>query len=80
MPRRSTTNTVPQSAVANGEEIIETERRLNAQFAAGPVNPDSLAAALTESGVLRGRHRYVRLEAHPKQRDLLTQEQTRAYD
>ena len=69
-----------RSAVATGEQIIEAERRLDAHFASNDVDPDSLAVALTELGVLRARLRYVHLEAHLKQRDLLTDEQIAAYD
>ena len=68
------------SAVATGEEIIEAERRLDAQFATRDVDPETLHAALTQLGLLRARLRYVHLEAHLRQRDLLTDEQIEAYD
>ena len=69
-----------RSAVSTGAEIIEAERRLDARFAARDVDPDSLSDALTQLGALRARLRYIHLEAHLLQRDLLTEEQIQTYD
>jgi len=69
-----------RSAIATGAEIIEAERRLDARFAAKELEADSLQAALTELGLLKARLRYVHLEAHLRQRDILTDEQIEAYD
>ena len=69
-----------RSAIATGEEIIEAERQLDERFAALEVDTDTLHAALTQLGLLRARLRYVHLEAHLRQRDLLTDEQIETYD
>ena len=69
-----------RSAVALGEQIIEAERRLDERFANEDIEPEALSAALTEIGSLRARLRYVHLEAHLLQRELLTSEQIQTYD
>lgn len=67
-------------ARAIGEELLEAEARLDRAFAQGVVDAKSLRAALLELGEIRARLRYVHLEAHLRQRDMLTEQQVAAYD
>ena len=68
------------SAVALGEELIDAEMRLDLEFQQGSISPESLQSALLAIGRLRARLRYVHLEAHLRQRSLLTAEQIARYD
>ncbi len=68
------------SARAIGEELLEAEARLDRAFAEDAVHADSLMAALLDIGEIRARLRYVHLEAHLRQRELLTEQQVAAYD
>jgi len=68
------------NAIAIGEELIEAESRLDHAFESGSVTPTALATALLEVGELRARLRYVHLEAHLRQKALLSPEQVKKYD
>jgi len=68
------------SAMAFGEELIAAESRLDQDFADESVTPQSLEAALLEIGILRARLRYVHLEAHLRQVELLSADQIAQYD
>ena len=69
-----------QQAVALGEELLDAESRLDQAFAAQAISPVSLEAALLEIGELRARLRYAHLEAHLRQKALLTPAQVESYD
>lgn len=69
-----------RSAIALGAQLLDAERRLDEEFARQDVLPEGLAAALMEIGSLRARLRYVHLEAHLRQRELLSSDQIETYD
>lgn len=68
------------SAVTLGDELIDAERSLDRDFQQESISPESLQSALFAIGRLRARLRYVHLEAHLRQRDLLSTEQIARYD
>lgn len=69
-----------RDAVALGEQLLAAESRLDLEFEKRSVSPDSLRTALLEIGELRARLRYVHLEAHLQQKNVLSPEQVREYD
>ncbi len=68
------------NAVEIGEELIAAESRLDQDFADVSVTAHTLEAALLEIGILRARLRYVHLEAHLRQVELLNAAQIATYD
>ena len=68
------------NAVTVGEELIAAESRLDQDFADASVTQETLEAALLEIGILRARLRYVHLEAHLRQVELLSADQIAQYD
>jgi hypothetical protein len=69
-----------RNAVVLGEELLLAESRLDQDFEAGTVRSESLRSALLEIGTIRAQLRYVHLEAHLRQKQLLTAEQILKYD
>jgi len=69
-----------RNAVVLGEELLLAESRLDQGFEAGTIRSESLRSALLEIGTIRAKLRYVHLEAHLRQKQLLTAEQIRKYD
>lgn len=69
-----------RKAMTLGEEIILAESRLDQAFANRTVEAESLESALSEIGRLRARLRFVHLESHLRQRQLLSTEQISTYD
>jgi len=69
-----------RSAVALGEKLLEAEMDLDLEFEQGTITPESLNSALSEIGRLRAQLRYVHLEAHLRQRHLLSANQIAKYD
>lgn len=69
-----------REAVILGEKLVQAESRLDQSFALGEISPESLEAALSEIGQLRAKLRYVHLNAHLSQAELLSQEQIEKYD
>lgn len=67
-------------AVAKGEELIAAESRLDKEFEEKSITAHSLEAALLELGRLRAELRFVHLEAHLKQAQLLSADQILKYD
>lgn len=67
-------------SIALGEQLIELERQLDQAFSSASVTAASLERALLEIGRIRARIRYVHLESHLRQRQLLTAEQIAKYD
>lgn len=67
-------------AITLGEELVEAESALDRQFAAGAIDAGSLEATLLEIGEIRARLRYVHLEAHLRQKQLLSARQVAEYD
>lgn len=68
------------NAVSIGEELIVAESRLDKDFANSSITPQTLEVALLEIGILRARLRYVHLEAHLRQVELLDTDQIAQYD
>ena len=68
------------SAVVLGEELLAAEMALDQEFSRGAISPEALESALLSIGKLRAQLRYVHLEAHLRQRRLLTTEQIAKYD
>jgi hypothetical protein len=69
-----------RNAVLIGEELLLAESRLDQDFAAGTIRSDALRDALLEIGTIRARLRYVHLESHLRQKQLLTAKQIKKYD
>ena len=69
-----------EHAVSLGEQLIEAEAKLDRAFAEGVVSDESLLSSLQQIGELRIRLRYVHLEAHLRQKQLLSTEQVVKYD
>jgi Spy/CpxP family protein refolding chaperone len=68
------------AAMALGEDLVQAERALDREFAMGAIEAGTLESALLEIGQIRARLRYVHLEAHLRQKDLLTGRQVAKYD
>ena len=68
------------NAVDLGEELLEAEMGLDRAFERGTISPESLKTALFKIGEIRAQLRYVHLEAHLRQKHLLTAEQIAKYD
>ena len=67
-------------AVSLGKELLEAERALDQDFLRGSVSPESLKSALLNIARIRAQLRYVHLEAHLRQKRVLTSEQISKYD
>jgi len=67
-------------AIVLGEELIAAESRLDEEFAEKSITTHSLEAALLDMGRLRAQLRFVHLEAHLKQAQLLSTDQILKYD
>ncbi|MFK8014803.1 MAG: hypothetical protein AB8G17_05145 [Gammaproteobacteria bacterium] len=68
------------SAVLLGEELIEGEMALDREFSQGAITPESLESSLLNLGKIRAQLRFVHLEAHLRQKRLLSAEQIAKYD
>lgn len=69
-----------RQAVALGEQLLAAEYELDEEFEKGSINPQMLKSALLEIGELRAMLRYVHLEAHIRQKLILSPEQVNKYD
>ena len=69
-----------EDAVATGLQLSDAEAALDRACADRSVEPETLQRALTTIGLLRARLRYVHLEAHLRQSDVLTDAQVARYD
>ena len=67
-------------AVALGQQFIAKEQELNQRFVDSDIDDESLALLLSEIGALETKIRYVHLNAHIKQKALLTKQQIHRYD
>ncbi len=63
-----------------GRELVDAEAALDRAFAEQAIDKTTLEAMLFQVGELRARLRYVHLEAHLRQRALLTEDQVVRYD
>ena len=68
------------SAIALGEDLLNAEAALDRAFASGEIDTDALENALLGIGNIHARLRFVHLEAHLRQRVLLTDAQVSRYD
>ncbi len=68
------------NAVALGKKLLEAELELDEEFQQETIMADALKNALLGIGKIRAQLRYVHLEAHLRQRSLLTAEQIARYD
>ncbi len=69
-----------QDAVVLGKKLMAAEASLDHNFEDESVNPKTLETALLEIGKIRARLRFVHLEAHLRQKQLLNAEQISKYD
>jgi Spy/CpxP family protein refolding chaperone len=69
-----------QTAVSLGKEILARERALDELFASGQASPEEVSRQVTEIAVLQGKLRATHLLTHLKERALLTPEQIAIYD
>ncbi len=69
-----------RKAVALGEELIAAELRLDMSFKDGSVTGESLESTLLEIGGVRSRLRFAHLEAHLRQKQILSVDQVSRYD
>ena len=69
-----------ESAVAAGRELVASERQLDESFSDKSVTPESLAMAVRRIALLQGQLREIHLQAHLAQVAALTPEQMRRYD
>lgn len=67
-------------AVILGEQFVAKEQELDREFSRSLITPDSLKMLLSEIGILQAKIRYVHLNAHLKQKSLLTEHQSQLYD
>ena len=67
-------------AIAIGHELLEAEAELDHAFANNAISAEMLESALLEIGEIRARLRFVHLEAHLRQKLLLTDAQITSYD
>lgn len=73
-------NSMQTRAIELGKQIVEKEEKLDSLFANSTVEPDSLQKVLLEIGKLQASLRYVHLNAHLKQKQILTRHQVMQYD
>lgn len=69
-----------KAAIRHGTALVEKERELDRQFAAGTVTEDSLRSILRQIGALQADVRNSHLQAHIEQRAILTETQIVKYD
>ena len=67
-------------AIRQGTALVEQERELDRQFAAGTITSEGLRAALLRIGALQAEVRRAHLQAHLEQKAILTKEQVARYD
>ena len=67
-------------ARAIGEQLVESERELEALFRSGRVDEAALARAVRTAAALEGEYRLSHLETHRRMRAVLTSEQVKRYD
>lgn len=67
-------------ARALGRELLAAEAALDHAFENNEIKSETLETALLEIGEIRARLRFVHLEAHLRQKALLTDEQVVSYD
>jgi Spy/CpxP family protein refolding chaperone len=69
-----------KDAIRQGKTLVEKERELDRQFAAGTVTSGILHLSLKQIGELQAEVRRAHLQAHVEQRAILTKAQISKYD
>ena len=77
---RSLFDDMQSRAVAVGHELLAAEAELDRAFEENEINAEMLESALLEIGETRARLRFVHLEAHLRQKLLLTDAQITLYN
>ena len=77
---RSLFGDMQSRAVAVGHELLAAEADLDRAFEENEINAEMLQNALLEIGEIRARLRFVHLEAHLRQKHLLTNAQVTLYN
>lgn len=77
---RAIFDSMQKAAIRQGTALVEKERELDRQFAAGTVTEDSLRSILRQIGELQAEVRKSHLQAHIEQRAILTKTQIAKYD
>lgn len=67
-------------AVSLGRELVEKERLLDSLFAKAKISEVQLQKLINEISIIRGKLRFVHLNAHLKQKKILTPAQIQLYD
>jgi len=67
-------------ATTLGEQFVEKEHKLNAFFANSSIDASKLEVLLIDLGILESKIRFVHLNAHLKQKALLTNQQVHLYE
>ena len=73
-------NDMRDNAVLLGQEILRAEEELDLLFSGRAVSAESLETTLLHIGQLRAKLRFVHLEAHVRQRGILSSHQADEYD
>jgi len=69
-----------RNAISLGNSLLQAEKDLDREFESGTIDAESLNLALANIGSIRTQLRYVHLEAHLRQRPVLTTKQLVKYD
>lgn len=69
-----------KDAIRQGKALVEAERELDRQFAAGAITSDGLRSTLKQIGELQAEVRRSHLQAHIEQQAILTKAQIAMYD
>jgi len=69
-----------RNAISLGHRLLQAEKDLDRKFESGTIDAESLNLALADIGSIRTQLRYVHLEAHLRQRLMLTANQLVKYD
>ncbi|MDQ7054384.1 MAG: Spy/CpxP family protein refolding chaperone [candidate division KSB1 bacterium] len=69
-----------KQAVKLGKQLVAKERRLDQMFASGTIDAVQLKRMVMEIGSLKAKLRYVHLQAHLRQKDILSPHQVKRYD
>ena len=77
---RSLYEQMHKNAVTLGSRLLAAESQLDREFENGRVSAETLETALLEIGRIRAQLRYVHLEAHLRQKQLLSPKQISKYD
>jgi len=73
-------NSMRKKATALGKQLVDKEETLDRLFANSSINTHTLKVLLSEIGAIQTNLRYVHLNAHIGQKDLLSQHQVHWYD